>query len=723
MAEKRKGVLYNAYGKWFSSANDARAYVQSRNPVQSPNKWAGIVRLHKGEYDAVPSSPNLPQSFSLKEKMPPVYNQASRGTCAANATIALFEYYTDCKWRFSVQYLYERMKRVEQQLRKDAAKELLAGRGYSDPELKRYVDQTIANIRWCKNRAPESKEEIANILYNMPVEMDSGSTFRMAEIVLKEYGVCSYDKWPYAREQLEELSRVTDYNNRYMPPGADEEAKRHRLLDEFYNLQSPNNVEEIKRLLTGAGGNRPMPVLIGVLCDEGNTFELPGCEEVPLSSFNCTYSIVLRPVKHENGTVENLYVIDQGSVEPDVDTEQELEPKPLVAKYGFGGGHAMLLVGYEDDASYPGGGYFTVRNSWGGNWGEDGYRRISYAYIELFCFMAATIVQKMTDYTGDGYGGTRPVGETFGDAGIPEGLKPYITTADRDMRNSRGVWTISKGTKVIVDENGIAEPDNALNRKKFADQGYSWTARPQNAQDGEGKPSVSFAGGFGDSGRFRSGIESAFKQTPLAFPQFGGVKKGFLSSPKAEDFRKVADLSDRLGDLMVIYEARGRKNAFRIATVYLSSPVDAGTKAERARQLLEEYAASRRYDTCDCTISVVGASGEIASAVQPYTSNSDVGIVLDEYSAESGWKAHVASLSGGRQDDAWVEWLKRLIPNTPEQWRSRLGTAWEYVAASGGNVTLDKMSARTGLASAELKALAAEFMIGFSVKGDRIVKA
>jgi hypothetical protein len=49
------------------------------------------------------------------------------------------------------------------------------------------------------------------------------------------------------------------------------------------------------------------------------------------------------------------------------------------------GGHAMTLVGYQDDPAAPGGGYFLVRNSWqpwsyDGVW-QEGYGAISYAYI------------------------------------------------------------------------------------------------------------------------------------------------------------------------------------------------------------------------------------------------------------------------------------------------------------------------------------------------------
>jgi hypothetical protein len=56
------------------------------------------------------------------------------------------------------------------------------------------------------------------------------------------------------------------------------------------------------------------------------------------------------------------------------------------------GGHAMALVGYQDDEEVPGGGYFLVRNSWQpwgyqSTWGS-GYGSIPYAYIEDHCYAA-----------------------------------------------------------------------------------------------------------------------------------------------------------------------------------------------------------------------------------------------------------------------------------------------------------------------------------------------
>lgn len=57
------------------------------------------------------------------------------------------------------------------------------------------------------------------------------------------------------------------------------------------------------------------------------------------------------------------------------------------------GGHAMLMVGYEDDESVPGGGYFLVRNSWGeqfasGGIQPPGYLRMPYAFAEASVYAA-----------------------------------------------------------------------------------------------------------------------------------------------------------------------------------------------------------------------------------------------------------------------------------------------------------------------------------------------
>jgi hypothetical protein len=45
------------------------------------------------------------------------------------------------------------------------------------------------------------------------------------------------------------------------------------------------------------------------------------------------------------------------------------------------GGHAVLVVGYRDGDG-EGGGTYIVRNSWGADWGADGYGFLPYAYVD-----------------------------------------------------------------------------------------------------------------------------------------------------------------------------------------------------------------------------------------------------------------------------------------------------------------------------------------------------
>jgi C1A family cysteine protease len=42
------------------------------------------------------------------------------------------------------------------------------------------------------------------------------------------------------------------------------------------------------------------------------------------------------------------------------------------------GGHWILIVGWHDDSNLPSGGYWICRNSWGANWGEQGYFNSAY---------------------------------------------------------------------------------------------------------------------------------------------------------------------------------------------------------------------------------------------------------------------------------------------------------------------------------------------------------
>jgi hypothetical protein len=64
---------------------------------------------------------------------------------------------------------------------------------------------------------------------------------------------------------------------------------------------------------------------------------------------------------------------------------------------GYVGGHAILIVGYEDNPVYPGGGCFRVKNSWDADWGEAGFFRIAYSELSsVVQFGDWTIAYRMT---------------------------------------------------------------------------------------------------------------------------------------------------------------------------------------------------------------------------------------------------------------------------------------------------------------------------------------
>jgi C1A family cysteine protease len=65
------------------------------------------------------------------------------------------------------------------------------------------------------------------------------------------------------------------------------------------------------------------------------------------------------------------------------------------------GGHAVCLVGYQDNPASPGGGYFILRNSWGTAWGNlspygRGYGTIPYRYIATDCWEAFALAAPVT---------------------------------------------------------------------------------------------------------------------------------------------------------------------------------------------------------------------------------------------------------------------------------------------------------------------------------------
>ena len=342
-------------------------------PYIFPAQQAEFLRaLRDGRYRAPARTRNVPSATSLVSKMPPIYEQALRGTCVSNAVTAMLEYYEDCKMRLSVQYLFAATKEVERAGLERNLSRLRLGEPL-DPAFEHAHHSKLLQLRMMADanggvNTPVMRPYLTQFEETVRNRYESmeGSLLRSCFNVLEYRGTCRYALWPYAGVSAAPLfgpgERVA------YPPGSDEDAKKHRVLSGLYLLPAPNNVDEIRGILAGVNDRRPMPVCVTVSffagCD-GETFAFPRTEETP---------------------------------------------DGLAAKDEWLGVHGMLIVGYVDNAAAPGGGYFLVRNSLGEAWGNRGYGKLPYAYVACFALEAGTILQDLVDYTGDGYGGLRTVG-------------------------------------------------------------------------------------------------------------------------------------------------------------------------------------------------------------------------------------------------------------------------------------------------------------------------
>ena len=340
----------------------------SAAPYIFPAQQAEFLRaLRDGRYRAPARTRNVPASTSLVLKMPPIYEQALRGTCVANAVTAMLEYYEDCKMRLSVQYLFAATKEVERAGLERNLLHLRTGEPL-DPAFEHALHSKLLQLRMMADanggiNTPVMKPYLTQFEETVRARYESmdGSLLRSCFNVLEFRGTCRYALWPYAGVSAVPLFGAAE--NGAHPPGSDDDAKKHRVLSGLYLLPAPNNVDEIRGILAGVNDRRPMPVCVTVSffegCD-GETFTFPQTEET------------------EAG---------------------------LAAKNKWLGVHGMLIVGYVDSAASPGGGYFIVRNSLGEAWGNRGYGKLPYAYVACFALEAGTILQDLVDYTGDGYGG------------------------------------------------------------------------------------------------------------------------------------------------------------------------------------------------------------------------------------------------------------------------------------------------------------------------------
>ena len=338
-----------------------------RFPVQQA---AFLRALKGGGYQGVARSGRGPLSVSLVSQMPPVYQQALQGTCVANAVTALLEYHDDLRTRLSVQFLFAATKEVERNGLELNFRNLRTGQPL-DPGFESVFHKELAQLRMLAATnggmaAPVVLPYLARFEEAVRERffVSSGCLLQSCFQALETYGVCRDVLWPYAPVQAAPVFGSSAAGRVEFPPKTREDAEKRRMTRGLYRLGTPNNVDEIRSFLAGANERRPMPVVVTV-----DFFE--GCDGE-------TYKF------------------------PETETDAEGH---LVAVNELKGRHGLLIVGYMDSSAYAGGGYFIIRNSLGAGWGNRGYGKLPYAYLECFAREAGTIQQDLIDYEGDGYGG------------------------------------------------------------------------------------------------------------------------------------------------------------------------------------------------------------------------------------------------------------------------------------------------------------------------------
>ena len=295
---------------------------------------------------------------SLAGSLPPVPEQSFSSTCAAHAVAALVAYAENPQSppRLSAQFLFDQAKRTEFVWVAKNLESIRCG-FYPDAEFRILYHRPWEqlNMLLAANGGPRSAASVKFIAQfeeqlRAQTDISRGSLIHRLFDVVRDFGICSEEIRPSASVQRVSLSSIAASPD--VPRGVLDDARRHRIPVGLHLFEHPNNVNEIRSVLAGSRNLRPMPVCVAVDVFEG-----------------CTDGAFTFPDVAEDGTTS-------------------CRSKGL---------HEVLITGYEDDPSECGGGRFRFRNSWGSGWGDGGFGTMSYAYLEVFCHEAGTVLAYADD--------------------------------------------------------------------------------------------------------------------------------------------------------------------------------------------------------------------------------------------------------------------------------------------------------------------------------------
>lgn len=286
----------------------------------------------------------------------PVRNQKARGTCAAFAVAGALEAFPGMPTELSVQYLYAVMKKTQMQT--------TGGEATEGDLLSRYVPVLQSYGVPAEHFLPYAGSPDNDSLF---CQMYHGMTDPVAKRNMSF--LCQ------ARITDDQFLKVSPYGKYHI--GSDTEVLKGA---------DAANVEKIKAILDEQRLGkwvRSIPVSYTVLAsqwsDALNRGRLDVWDRAMIAQVQTTTGVISLPAAQarETGTAKYNWdlerLLQQGWV-------KFVPSNPSEAWAG----HAVQIVGYDDTG-------FIIKNSWGTEWGEQGYGHVSFDYHRVFATEALVI--------------------------------------------------------------------------------------------------------------------------------------------------------------------------------------------------------------------------------------------------------------------------------------------------------------------------------------------
>lgn len=531
---------------------------------------------------------------------------------------------------------------------------------------------------------------------------EAGTFIHSAMSALSTKGVCPEEVWAYNPEPI-----PSNESQSPPPDGAEETALE--FVMPYTRTVAPNCVNHYKQVLSGADGLGGMPVVIASLV------------------FNSWFRSA---ATRQTGKIT----------------------MPLPGEEPLAGGHAMLIVGYQDDPSVPGGGYFIVRNSWGESWAAvspeaAGHALMPYAYVEQ-CVVEA--------FSGQVISGKTVVSENKS-----VGTKADVATQSTNLFEETYVYTLRRvardierklltaGTRVIRHPDAPDQilEDTPVNRRIFTEKHYAWSdeVRRQSMFPSPTSLSNSLTNKISQSRalcqEFSAAIDNNIKASvghSIPDINLSPMLYGLAWMPKIKKVDIAADLSDELikaicrnghipedvtpppewknilqgANCLKVYYLSSKFGNFSVVSAYVT-PFDfskpgnititkMNSEITEIVQNIYRAWAKKQHSETKFAFYTIGNSQQLIEGAKGISGSNHL-ILLSGLDKQKKWQTvSPPQFAAGLYLRNFIE---RLYPETRQQRISNIKSVIDGFVSSGyeGNILLEKVAIKTGYRRTAIK--------------------